>query len=524
MQDSVLMEKIERLFISSEFQSAKQLIYGRLSAGIDVSESHGIILKSNLAGWLIDIGSKSQDEHAIDDGLNIIEQERAILCQLITESSLEYNIANGLYAKFRIHASQPNFRFKPETIDLLTEAKNHYWKSYKLLPEKTLHHHPQLIINLANSLSHSGRIAEALPYHDFVLHYFPDFPNAHASRAEALLQLYQLSGSCSANLFFQARYGFKKALLSPEIPELMKQQLKERYDFVQEILENGGYSEENEEHDQQETQKEIDAHSDFRRFCLTRNLCLSEHALYCACAGARNDNLCIATEKAHVLEKRYFPMELLLNRLKAEFSFARFLFYQESHGDHAHVEGFDKEVNYMELFDGEVIGMRSEMLRTSFRMCFGILDKIARGLCELFGLAKATETIYFDSFWKNPHNLDRWNKINTLDNIPLSALYSQPTDLNMRNGEWGMFKSWRNLLEHNLLCLMADDNTNQDIYRIFANSSLFDRIPYSEFKFKTLHLLQFTRSAIFNFVFCVRMAVMKRDTKPVIYINLGFKE
>lgn len=523
MQDSLLIEKIIKLQDSGDFQSAKQLVYERLSNGLSLSEPHDILMKFNLAGMLIDIGNESYDEQTIDDGLNIIEKDRAIFCQHVTESSLEYNIGNGIDAKFKIYASQPNFEFKPETISLLTEAKNHYWRSYKLLSENTLQQSPQLLTNLANSLSQSGRIAEALPYYDLVLQYIPNFPYAHANRADALIRLYHLSGSYSINLLHQVRKGFELASLSPEIPALMKQKLSEKYEQVQETLHQMGFSGED-EHDEYETQQETDAHSTFRHFCLENHLCLSEHALYCTCAGARNDDLAIPPTKQGISGDFVPQMELLLNRLKAEFSLARFLFYQEGQDSREYLEVYDKEMMYTELFEGEVIGTRAEMLRTSFRMCFGILDKIAHGICELFNLANPNETIYFESFWRNRQNLARWNKINTLDNLPLSALYSQATDLNMKFGEWGMFKNWRNLLEHKLLCLITDNSMNQDVYGVFTNNVLFERIPYSEFKFKTFRLLQLTRSAIFNFVFCVRREGMKHDnTKVAIPITLGFK-
>ena len=73
-------------------------------------------------------------------------------------------------------------------------------------------------------------------------------------------------------------------------------------------------------------------------------------------------------------------LELLLNRIKSEYAFARWNYYK-SFTD----EAFDYDVTFSELFEDEVINSQSEALRASFRICYGILDKIALGICKLYG-------------------------------------------------------------------------------------------------------------------------------------------
>ena len=524
MNDTTLSEQIVSLQNNREFLPAKELIYTRLAKDFDLSKPQEVILKATLAGHLIDVGDESKDEKAVHDGQQIFEQERSIFCQYLKESSIEYNLGNAQYALYKIYRSQPNFTFKPETIRILTEAKNHYWKSYKLLSDDDTQLYPQLLTNLALSLSQSGRVAESLHYYDAVLSLFPTFPQANANRAEDLLWLSRLSGSYTVNLLYQAMKGFEYSLQDSHIPGWVQNIWSQKYDALQQELQKIGYTEADEEHDHNETQREADSHSAYRKFCLVHHLCLSEHSLYCNCIGAQNDDLAIPLTSGGISGKFIPQMELILNRLKSEFSLARVLFYQVETMSEEDFSPFDQDVLYTELFDHEEISTHAEMLRTSYRICFGILDKIAYGICRLFSLAKPSENVSFESFWRPPKKRERWEKINTIDNFPLIALYSQATDLNVCFGEWGMFKEWRNALEHELLCLIINEGNQQDPYGMFGNDTLFKRIPYDYFKTKTLHLLQLTRSAIFNFVFCVRHEGRKNDNGKIpLPLTLGFK-
>lgn len=161
------------------------------------------------------------------------------------------------------------------------------------------------------------------------------------------------------------------------------------------------------------------------------------------------------------------------------------------------------------------------MLRTSFRLCFGILDKIAHAICELFDISDPDEPLAFERFWKprgkrlSQKQQERWGKINAIENYSLLALYSQATDLNSYSGEWGDFKKWRNALEHEILILTNGSGKPIDPFKAISSSRRIVAVDYNEFKNTTIHLLQLTRSAIFNFVFCVRTEAEKSKEKMV---------
>ncbi|EOX8442168.1 LA2681 family HEPN domain-containing protein, partial [Salmonella enterica subsp. houtenae] len=78
-----------------------------------------------------------------------------------------------------------------------------------------------------------------------------------------------------------------------------------------------------------------------------------------------------------------------LNRLKSEFSLARHLYFDYLH---PHNTDYIKyESHFLELYNDEVLGIEIEKIRTAFRLCFGILDKIAVAICELYNLYPTTK-------------------------------------------------------------------------------------------------------------------------------------
>ena len=80
------------------------------------------------------------------------------------------------------------------------------------------------------------------------------------------------------------------------------------------------------------------------------------------------------------LHSDFIPfMEKILNRLKSEYSFARLLYFLSVANTESEFTSYDSEVMFTELFDSEYIGTKSEMLRTSFRLCFGIYDLCKAG-------------------------------------------------------------------------------------------------------------------------------------------------
>ena len=519
-KDTNLLKEITKLINQREYESAKKKILNRLDHSEWEKTKNNSFLLGELGGFLVDICEEGRDQAAGQEGLKILKELNDDWPKHFWAPMYEYNLGNAYESLFKCNQANGETDFKPENISLLKEAKGHYWRAYKLnISDGEYPPQPNLLVNLGNSLSRNGRIAEAFRFLDFALEVSPDFPKGHANRSEALLWLSQLSGTHSMNLIYQAMDGYHKAANSNEIPAWMAEIFKNKASYLKNILKKKGYTQEDFEKEMEETANEKDRHSDYRLFCLNNHLALSEHSLYCHCAGARRDDLMIPTPGASITGKFVPKMEHILNRVKSEFSLARLLFYQALEAQKNEWEVYQDEVVFTELHDNEAIGIKPEMLRTGFRLCYGILDKIAEGVCELYDLTGEKENVSFPNFWRS-----KWEEINAIDNISLTALYSQAHDLNDNYGEWNMFKDWRNSLEHEILVLTQDDlQIHDDPFNIYQGKRGIVKVGLQDFLSKTLHLLQFTRSAIFNFTFLVRNEGHKGNNPGDIGLPITFK-
>lgn len=507
-----LRQELTELINQQHYKGAIDKIHNQLIEAEKRKEREKYFLQADLAGFLIDIGEEGKIEKAAIEGLNILKRGEKQIKKYVWDDSYFYNIGNAYDTLYKIKLSTNQIEFKPDSIGLLNMARDSFWKAYKITrdnPENQLR--PDYTVNLANSLDKSGRVVEALQFYDIVIKDNPGFPKAHANRSEALLWLTEVSGSSSVNLIHQAKEGYSMASESSDIPNWMKTIFEKKAEILEKKLQaHPNFKKFDLEHESKELKKEYESHSDYRKFCLREFLTLSEHSLYCNCIGARRDDLMIATPSFPIQGELIPVMEHYLNRIKSEFAISRLLLYRSLLGESEDWKIFQEEVVYTELFENEVIDIRTEMLRSSFRLCFGILDKIGEAICELYDLASSNENIYFENFW-NPRgrNLsqkqkERWKKINSIQNPSLLALYSQACDLNSKKGEWSFFKSWRNSLEHGIFVISVDGTEGMDPFKIWDKKRKVASTDYLNFIEKTLELLRFTRSAIFNFVFCVR--------------------
>jgi hypothetical protein len=463
--------------------------------------------KSTLACMLIDVGTELGSESLISRGRDLFADNYQELSNYIEPASIEYNLGNAKKSLYRLQASTSDFKFRPNSIVLLTESKNHYWRSLRLTANRR--QGPQQHVNLANSLDSCARVVEALRWYESALEIDADFGMAHLNRGLALLSLNHLSGTYSINLLDRARQSFSRAIGDSSLPTTLREQAALQRDFLSRQLLNLGWDEARIAGYDEGHEAEFEEHDHYWRFCLDNYLALSEHALYCRCAGARRDDLSVISSAAPISGDFVPRLELLLNRLKSEFCLARALYYQAMTDSESCWDTHAFEGTFTELHESEAVGLRPEFLRTSFRLCFGILDRIAQGLNELYEFAESTEVLYFESFWRpmkerKGESGGRWESLNLQENMGLVALYSLATDLNRKGGEWGHFKEIRNALEHGVFALIADNATGlSPMVQPQRISSSQESV--GSFASKALHMLQFVASAIFSFAFVVRI-------------------
>jgi len=510
------LNRLTKLVDVGEFEEALNGIHSLYQevSGTDLKDHVFFRIISNIASVFIDIGHMRPSVDSTKNGLRILETHKNEIIDQIGEAAYYYNLSNG---KSNLIDEKNPFNHDFSTIEQLVEIKTDLWKAIKLSNSNDIEPaQPTYIVNLGNSLKQQFRIAEALGCYDRVNSLNLDIPQAWINRSETLMMLNQVSNTYSIQMLQQIKEGYENILSSDQIPpqwiDYYRKQVELHQNKIDEAVNEAGI--ELDSHDKAETQKEYDQLSNFRKFCLNNNLTLSEHGLYCSCAGSARDNLTIPTLTG-VVGDFVVPMEMVLNRLKSEFSFARRLYFEYMNNEREHE--LLHESCFSELFNDELLGLDVEKLRTAFRLCFGILDKIGVAICQLFALYPPNGNVYFQSFWQ----LDRDNrreKFNKHKNPGLLALYSIATDLNeKKDGEWSFLKQWRNDLEHEFVVVHKSEKPS-DIYDSYDFMKDMIFIKEEDFIEHLKRLLQLTRSAIFSFVFAVRDKAINEKKDDSIYI------
>ncbi len=509
-----LYANLHQLLNEENFDEAIKLIDETLKTVSFETTTETLFFKFKLYGFLIDIGCESQNEDALNEAIKFYESNHEEFFTCITKSSYYYNLANAKHGLERIFWSKNRGVHSIKiTKNIFQEPIKLYWLAYKSITDKDKSLLTQILINLSNSLVDTSRIVEAIQFLDIVLKEQPNYPQALISRGDHLHQL-SIFTNCSPTiaLYTQIFKSYDAGIKIKALPQSILNRCIYQKQEVLNTIQSHGFDVNNIEQEIQESQKEFNNHSTFRKFCITNFLTLNEHGIYCNCIATEKDDLQIGVKHALFKGDLVPQLELLLNRMKSEFALSRWLYYQAIHAE-IQVEN---DTKFTELLDGEIINSYSEMLRTSFRLCYGILDKIALGICKLYELD--SNRIHFETFWEDKK---RSEKLNQVRNIHLNAIYSIACDLNTTTGELKQFKTWRNDLEHNLLVLRDTTKPDFDILKLYSDKNFVTVVDANDFANKTLHLLQLTRAAIFSYVFCVRLQTINHYDESL--ANKSFK-
>ena len=476
--------------------------------------SRRLYKEAELYGFLCDVGDESGNEDDLIRSVAFMEANESALEPLLRRSSYYYNLANAKssLAKIRMR-NKPGIRAPYDSEDTLHEAISLYWRAHIEADGDELQ--DEIAINLSNALTCAGRYVEAIQFLDLVLRRSPDFPQALVSRAEALRMLPVISnGGLSASLIAQIYHGFRSAIDTGTLSPSRLQYCEVQMQRALKELRGSGFGLPDLEKEVRETRTEYLALSEQRRFSVDHFLTLNEHAIYCPCSAAKWDHLQIGSSHLHLVGAVVPRLELLLNRIKSEYALARWMYFKST----TDAEEIVLDAKFSELFEGESLESATELLRTSYRQCYGILDKLAEGICQLYGVQ--TKNVYFESFWERKEVRERLAQVK---NFHLNALHSIASDLNSEKGELRRFKKWRNKMEHGLFILIDREQPRMDPLGLLDDGSLVC-VDLEEFKRKALHLLQLTRAAIMSFTYCVRLQTLSVDEPKGRPITIDFRK
>jgi tetratricopeptide (TPR) repeat protein len=512
MENSIkLKDEIHSLFDQGEYSTAKEKIV-LASEFVDKQNAKDYMLLATIAGLFMDLGFEARDKEAAEKGIQIIIENEEHFKSFLSKQSLDYNLANGLHALYRIQNGNKKLPALEEIKPYLTQSKNYYFRAFKAIDLKEIQGIDlQILTNLGNNLSQSGRIIEAIRLYTSVLKINPNFSQSLIGFAENLDYWLRISFTPSTiSLYLKMFSLFEKGLQTGNMPPNQTAYFQTQQAKYGKLLKQYKFDFSTIEKELKLNVQEYEKHSFFRRFCIDNYLTLNEHSIYCNCIGASNDDLSIVNEQISIYGDKVGKMELLLNRLKSEFHLARKLYYEGMFD-----LGNSDEIRFSELMDKEKIGETVEKIRTSFRLCFGIFDKIAHGICYFFELPKkGHENIYFESFWNSKRCPERWEKLKGMINPHLVALYSIANDFNSNEGEFNFYKQWRNKLEHNNL-ILVDGINDSDLLELFDDDAFVTKVSYSFFKDQGLHLLQICCAAIYSYTYTIRTESLQKGNGEI---------
>ncbi len=512
----ILVFDIHSLLDKGEHVIAKEKIISAIENAERDSEVYDYFL-ATVAGLLIDLGAESYDKEATEAGIKILTDAEEFFKSFMTHQSFNYNLGNGMNALYKIQNKDNRLPTLEIISPNLTQAKNCFFKASKEIDFKRIDSLDlQILTNLSNNLSQSGRIIESIRLDNSVLKENENFPQAIVGLAENLDYWIRISFCPVSISLYQKIYSLYKIGLNQKVfPPNQSKYYESQQNKYETLLKESKFDFSTVESEFQQSQREYEMHSAYKKFCIDNFLTLNEHSIFCKCGYSSKDDLSIIHEGIYLYGDKVGKLELLLNRLKSEFSLARELYYEGIFQNEQ-----DDDVIYSDLQDNEVIGKGAEKIRACFRLCFGVFDKIAHGVCYLFDLPKTNrENIYFESFWKSKKCLERWEKLKDIQNPHLVSLYSLANDFNSQSGEFHFYKQWRNKIEHtNLILVTTKDEL--DIFELFSDEDFITQVPYSFFKEQALHLLQICCAAIFSYSYCVRTEslINKNDNDDIIEI------
>ncbi len=202
----------------------------------------------------------------------------------------------------------------------------------------------------------------------------------------------------------------------------------------------------------------------------------------------------------------------MFNQIKQEFIYSRYQYYKALDViEDTHFA--DKNVLIYDTFDYTQHSIRIEMLKTSFKTLYSLLDKVAYLLNQYFDLGIKEYDISFKSIWrasKNGKNGYTYkNKLDYMTNYALLSLYWINKDFTDEkiNPNLKHFSNIRNALEHKYVKVCSD-------YSPRLNGEVDELAMYiteSELKNETLHLLKLLREVLIYTSSAIHIEEQKRN-------------
>lgn len=463
------------------------------------------VVSYTASGILIDVGNAIGNEKIIREGVDLLKKDfEAIIHQKRLAPTAYYNLANGYYALLRFKIMKdPYFVCFRETE--LNKAISYYRKalSYELKDPVLA---SQIWVNLGNCFDHLGRVVDALECYDEALRLKPDHGMALGNKGQALLHYAVLSGEHEGTLIREAYSLLVQALrlgVPPEAVSSFSEHLKHIREHLadKQTLDNPpeypGYK--------------IKSKSEFERFlvefCLENKLYLNICNFCQKCDAAIGDTAVIKKmivqisrgKKTDFLKDNvYLHLSRYLNQIKQDYITARFLLILSRYKG-LDLSFVDKRVRIINTLDYSTHNIRIQLVKTSFKVFYDILDKIACFINDYLKLGICETDISFQRIWYTKSRMIR-REIADTKNLSLSALYNTHKDFEDEPNR--RLKKIRHALTHRFVNI-----------RVFQEQQGEKNMTEDELVKRTSELARMVRSAIIYLLHFVYAEETRKEAK-----------
>ncbi len=448
---------------------------------------------------LIDIGTALKNIDIIEEGKQLLLKDfEKITSHAKYRSTVHYNLANA-YLGIHNLEMRKNLNLAFFKASGLDSAKFHFMKAleYKSTDKILM---AQIFVNLGNCYDNLGRVVDALECYDKALSLEPDFGMAIGNKGISLLTYADLCGEHQGTYVLEAYSLLKSAQNLGAYSEATSsfsnyiKYIEQRFSTklpLQKSPKYPGYK--------------IKAKSKIERFliefCLKYGLYLNVCSFCQKCDATIGDTVTIKTMILPARDTSYLTLSAYLNQIKQDYITARFLLILSRY-ENSNLDFVDKRVTIINTLDYNIHNIYIQLVKTSFKTFYDILDKIAFFINDYLRLGIPERHINFTNLWyTNKQKIIR-NKIAYTKNLSLNALFDIHRDL-----DYGMYKhlkGTRNALTHRFVNVKNVPKFEDD--KNMTEETLINR---------TLDLAKIVRNSIIYLLHFVYLEEKKKNIKTL---------
>jgi hypothetical protein len=487
---------------SNDFEGALHLALKMKNLGSHYAVSYMV------SGILIDVGSAMNDEKIVKEGVDLLEKDfEAIVRHEEIAPTAYYNLANGKYAlsRFMIMKDPHIVSFKKSDLNI---AINYYRKALDFKLENIVLT-SQIWVNLGNCYDHLGRVVDALECYDQAINLKPDHGVALGNKGMALLRYASAAGEHEGTFIVEAYSLLIQALRLGVPPEIVNS-FSELAKQIKEHFQDKGALDNPPKYPGYKIRSRSKIERFFVEFCLRNKLYLNPCDFCQKCDAAIGDTVAIKTmiveknkrEKADLKNDTYLHLSGYLNQIKEDYVTARFLLIL-SRFRGLNLSFADRRVRIINTLDHSILNIRVHLMRTSFKVFYDTLDKIACFINEYLNLGVSPRAVSFRKIWyiKNDFKkgIMRERIVNT-KNLSLNALFDMHRDF--EDGRNRTLRNIRDALTHRFINIQMVTKQQDE-----------ENMTEDELVRRTLELARAVRSAVLYLLHFVYVEETKKKAR-----------